>query len=1382
MFTTSTSLVVLVMAAATHGFDLTRTKTTIDSSLIDFTKLNGDLKLLINDLDGVDTLIADGTELDSALTSIRDMTDNLETRFTKENLTKTAMAAPCGILANDCDTAGISPLIAKAALHYGRLASSRIDALGKFLQKGKVWPSLETIIHGMSNGYHEGQQRCCIRKSDGCECMSDAEGGCKSCYAEKGEGVEVETLEGRRRSEMKTAVIEFGRPRFTTERHGNVTFTAVHTPGCSLDGEPGEPGLPIYRRTLLGLCGYKVENVAAQMASGQLAEIDGPLLPYQFDAVDAIITDRGSRLWYDDANFEARPSGLHYNITRYAEVLKQQRPVCTTMPLARSTPQCGVVLECRSGTYTDGIIRLYQKLKVQLVPGDAADAGDERRHGREILENTFLRSAVQSPRLPRPGPLVDDGEFTVVTRAAMAPSAMNYYDARDAVRQPYFNDWFIGYTPCSTQQIGRTLTSRLRFLFESFGLNSKLPHPQLLKGGRLTPVTISGASDLQVKPLWTAQPRPDLECTICFGADMLIVTTEALEAPAQELATFKRTRGMSVDVAVMPAATVSSGDLDAMRGWVDLVIEARYHYCDTRLEYVILFADSDAIPAWTLESSDSSLLGTDYFYGLVGIVTDEHSTFRTMQSDGDLPLWPEIQVGRMSADTAEEGFRIVNTTKLFETRPAKAGSPYYDNALLAAYFELDAARSAATAPLAFDDRGYIRSTERVKDIMTSNSKTSQRIYVQTRNTTRFTPQWHDDGSLVSADIQAIMTERTTDDAANKVLYGDGLAEGRFAFFHRDHGSRNGLSAPQFQISDLPSVVDPDSPPTVMFNLNCQSGRYDNENGHGCSGCGDSFAEEAMVTPGGPAAVIAGSRNTGTSANNALIETLGTSIFLGSSLSGKRSYLELGWLMNTAKFLLINSGLSDNSIADQKARYNLFGDPSMKMWIKSPVFWYPSLITNFELVPGLVTSWTDGITKSASSYLVNAVELKVSHQSMKGVDDDMVKTMLERSEVTASMPQGKGTSGMCGKRRPTVMRKWIAGRSRHKGLWAADDARTAGSMVLRTPDFTSEAAQAEYLRDLQLTLTLPGGERVAIDRIVHSRNTTLKCCAAADDRKLCDATCSAQASPAAKDKQPAFFKENKVLKVGNREFKSLKPLMGRLTGVMFETVKGQESNEEEGGEEEGPKEVEIECTVEAYEKCNDDDGVVLIRGQECSCVTFPEKEPGSGSGGEEIISPLGDRRRQQALEFEELKTTFKLLPGTERQALLKDMQDFARINRLGIMDAQCSKDECAASGNCDEATVSLADTAIELETMLDNIMLGSVAASAAADDDDDDATQGSSGSSSAALIAGVIAAVAVLMVIVGVVYHRQRKQAASLENNPEFEPFEHRTSEVAVDIP
>ena len=194
-------------------------------------------------------------------------------------------------------------------------------------------------------------------------------------------------------------------------------------------------------------------------ASGEFSEVQGPLLPYEYEPVDGIVSNSDSRLWFDDNNFELKPKGLTYNITQYLGYIKKKPPVCTTRPMARKTPQCGILLECKSGRYENGVISMFKSIKVSfssdvkptpkqptLVEGDV----------EQVSQSQFNRKSVLLPKLPSPGPLVDAGEFVTVNRAANKMSKHQYFDVKDSSKFPSFHEWFLGFNSCTAYEIRKS--------------------------------------------------------------------------------------------------------------------------------------------------------------------------------------------------------------------------------------------------------------------------------------------------------------------------------------------------------------------------------------------------------------------------------------------------------------------------------------------------------------------------------------------------------------------------------------------------------------------------------------------------------------------------------------------------------------------------------------------------------------------------------------------------------------------------------------------------------------------------------------------------------------------------------------------------------------
>lgn len=313
------------------------------------------------------------------------------------------------------------------------------------------------------------------------------------------------------------------------------------------------------------------------------------------------------------------------------------------------------------------------------------------------------------------------------------------------------------------------------------------------------------------------------------------------------------------------------------------------------------------------------------------------------------------------------------------------------------------------------------------------------------------------------------------------------------------------------------------------------------------------------------------------------------------------------------------------------------------------------------------------------------------------------------------------------------------------------------MVLRTPNFASREAQAKYLRELGIAIDVPGAPPIAIDR-VRIDEVTLACCKSAGaNTEACDATCTATEVDGVRD-APKYF-DDKALVVGAARFTSARSLVGSISGALFEhgtTITAERPNEED-----------IECDSEVMRACNEDGGIVIIRGSDCSCWTPPDAD---------ATGKLADGLDRREDTIDDIAAAIKKLPAADRRMLLRELQDLADQTLAEATRSECAADDCASTDGCTDAAVAIGASAKELAVNIDRIV-GSAAAASAEAAGEEESSNGSSGTALAAGIAAAVGAAVIAVLAAVLIVQRKRRAAANLPADPEFAPFEHRTSDV-----
>lgn len=414
----------------------------------------------------------------------------------------------------------------------------------------------------------------------------------------------------------------------------------------------------------------------------------------------------------------------------------------------------------------------------------------------------------------------------------------------------------------------------------------------------------------------------DLSALQCKGEELLILTHPDFREAANDLATWKVTKGISTTV-----INVGGNSSYATADDIDDLIEYRYDECKVRPSYVLLLGDSEFIPParTDYDVNDDSTTGSDWGY----------SVYPQFIFD----IFPDFAVGRIPVDTLEEAQRVVDKSIQYESQPPFSSPfnniPFYSTAGLAAQFQC--CRNGD--PSGRTQRSYIETAEIARNALLAGGKNAERIYVST-GTANTTPNRYYNGNLLPADLRSgsgFPWNGDTDDIV------DAINEGRFLMMHRDHGWEGGWVNPSFTNSDLASLDNGELLP-VVYSVNCKSGYFDSETD--INSASESIMERLlMLDGGGMVGGLGDVRNSPTWENSALTRGFFDATWpdLAPEFGGKDSITRLGDILNHGKlYLLSQFGVTQTAgdieiskVVDEWIMWHVFGDPTLEMWTSNP---------------------------------------------------------------------------------------------------------------------------------------------------------------------------------------------------------------------------------------------------------------------------------------------------------------------------------------------------------------------------------------------------------------------------------------------------------------
>jgi hypothetical protein len=417
----------------------------------------------------------------------------------------------------------------------------------------------------------------------------------------------------------------------------------------------------------------------------------------------------------------------------------------------------------------------------------------------------------------------------------------------------------------------------------------------------------------------------------CLGEELVILTSAALKPSADALALYRDNHGVPTSVFVVNDGAGPGPDTPtAIR---NLVI-ARYNNCKVRPSYVLLFGDAEHVPTWYWPNPvhPEDVIASDYPYALY----PQHL----------LDFGLDFAVGRLPVDQAHAALAVSNIVAYEQNPPAQP--LFYDRAGIASQFQC-----CQYDPLIFEDvpqppkgtdqRAFIQVVEDVRNRLILNGYTADRIYTETIDGGYFgdpTPKRYANQAFLPFALQAPFPW-SGDTAGITAAWN----AGRFAMIHLDHGWPGGWAHPGFGPAATSNLANGNLLPVVL-SYNCSSGYFDDEtdgapnepiadptpNGH------LSFTERLFRNPaGGAIGVISATRTTFATGNIMIRGALDAAIpTLDPAWGPSAAHRRLGDMLNHARnYMWSHSSASGTDLLRHNLLYNLFGDPTLKMWTDQP---------------------------------------------------------------------------------------------------------------------------------------------------------------------------------------------------------------------------------------------------------------------------------------------------------------------------------------------------------------------------------------------------------------------------------------------------------------
>ena len=372
------------------------------------------------------------------------------------------------------------------------------------------------------------------------------------------------------------------------------------------------------------------------------------------------------------------------------------------------------------------------------------------------------------------------------------------------------------------------------------------------------------------------------------GCEYLIITHPDFYTKTSQLGSWKNSKGMITKV-------VNTDESGGSANEIKQYIQNAYATWDPRPSYILLVGDYEFIP--------TSSSGTDLYYTTV---------------DGS-DYYPDIYIGRIPADTAQEANIMIQKILKYEQDPPTSFD-FYNNFAVGAYFQDDENNG-------YETRRFVRTSEEVRDYLLSEDFNGERIYCTESyiNPTHYNNGLYGDGEPLPEEL--LRPDFAWDGDSEDIT--NAIENGIFILNHRDHGFEQGWGDPYFDTDNVHELTNGDLLP-VVFSLNCLSGRFD---GYEC------FCEEFVRhEEGGAVAAFGATRVSYSGYNDYLCRGMYDSQWpeFDPEIGSDEPMYKLGQLLNYGKTYMAETwGDPWGYERITFEMFHCFGDPTMEIWTAYP---------------------------------------------------------------------------------------------------------------------------------------------------------------------------------------------------------------------------------------------------------------------------------------------------------------------------------------------------------------------------------------------------------------------------------------------------------------
>ena len=297
------------------------------------------------------------------------------------------------------------------------------------------------------------------------------------------------------------------------------------------------------------------------------------------------------------------------------------------------------------------------------------------------------------------------------------------------------------------------------------------------------------------------------------GESFLIFTTPKFRAQADRLAELRRREGI-------PTRVVNAlvGDTQAS---LDQILETRFRTCPIRPEYVLLFGDSDTLPAH---------MQLRLFDGVDPVFVSDKGNLASdalLAHLGPVDAFPDFSVGRLPVKTVEEAERVVAFLERWQSAPTSATRDYFRRVAVAGGFECCA--TGEDVPEGQEANLFVA---KVRDlIIAANNRGLDLSVHMTRTGDDTTPRLDAYGSELPPPLRP--EDRYPWSAARPSDVRDAFTRGTSLFVYSNHGGPDIWSEPGgVEVTSMASIDNAETFSPFVINFTCLANYFDDEQNPG----------------------------------------------------------------------------------------------------------------------------------------------------------------------------------------------------------------------------------------------------------------------------------------------------------------------------------------------------------------------------------------------------------------------------------------------------------------------------------------------------------------------------------------------------------------------